>query len=615
MKKSLLISVIIVTLLFLFTGCLSLAPDSSKSRSPEALVNAPYKNPLLPIEKRVADLLGRMTLLEKIGQMTQAEKNFLKSPDDITTMGLGSLLSGGSSAPEKNTPESWADMYDGFQTYALKTPLNIPLMYGFDAVHGCSNVAGTVIFPHNIGMGCTRNPKLIREAARITALEIAATGVDWAFAPCIAVPQNELWGRTYEGYGETPELTGIMAEAFVKGMQGDAKNRIDILACAKHFIADGGTADGRDRGDAEIDEKTLRRIHLPGYIQAVKAGVGSVMASYSSWQREKMHGNKKLLTGLLKKELGFKGFLISDYKAIDQLDSDYYKCVVYSINAGLDMIMVPDHYELFIASLQKAVEEKDVLLSRIDDAVRRILTVKFSLGLFEKPFSDRSLLPDVGSSEHRAVARQCVRESLVLLKNEKKILPLQKNITRIHVAGPLADDLGSQCGGWTITWQGQSGEITKGTTILAGIKNVVSKETQVTYSPDGTGSEGASVGIAVIGEKPYAEGEGDKWDLDITQREKMIIDEMKKNNIPVVVIIISGRPLIVTEEIEKWDALIAAWLPGTEGAGVADVLFGDYNPAGKLSHTWPKTNDQIPINWGDENYDPLFPYGFGLRYE
>ncbi len=567
------------------------------------------------IEKRVEALLAQMTLDEKIGQMTQVDRGFLEKEEDIQIYYLGSLLSGGGSAPADNSPNGWANMYDRYQLYALQTRLKIPLIYGIDAVHGHNNVRGAVIFPHNIGLGCTRNPALVEQAARITAAEVAGTGIDWTFSPVVAVPRNERWGRTYEGFGESPDLVQMMAEAAVKGYQGNnLADRASILACAKHFVGDGGTANGRDQGDTQVDETTLRQIHLSGYISAIEAGTGSIMVSFSSWNGEKMHGNKYLLTDVLKNELWFQGFLISDWGGIDQLPGDYASDIETSINAGLDMIMVPQRYKEFISTLKNLVTQGRVPRSRIDDAVRRILRVKMATDLFEHPFTDRALTAAVGSAAHREVARECVRQSLVLLRNNNHTLPLAKNLARIHVAGKNADDLGNQCGGWTISWQGRSGNITTGTTILQAIKNAVSSNTAVTFSRDGTGAEGADAGIVVIGETPYAEGLGDRADLRLATDEVVTIIRLRNAGVPVLVILISGRPMIVSPWIDYCDAFIAAWLPGTEGQGVADVIFGDYNPTGKLSHSWPREMTQIPINIGDPVYEPLFAYGYGLSY-
>ncbi len=573
-------------------------------------------NDQLPsVSERVNSLLSQMSLDEKIGQMTQAERGALQNISDIKTYYLGSLLSGGGSAPSTNSAQAWADMYDYFQNFALQTRLKIPLIYGVDAVHGHNNVFGATIFPHNIGLGCTRNPQLIEQAARVTAEEVSGTGIDWTFAPCIATVRDERWGRTYEGFGETPELSVMMANAMVKGYQGlNLSDYGNILACAKHYLGDGGTQGGDDQGNVIADEQTVRQLHLQGFISAINAGVKSIMVSYSSINGQKMHGSRYWITDVLKDELGFKGFVISDWQGIDQLPGDYKSDIQNSINAGVDMVMVPNNYMEFIQYLKELVNENRVSIERIDDAVRRILTVKFELGLFEKPFTDRSLISTVGSVAHRSVARQCVRESLVLLKNGNNFLPLSKNINHILVAGKNGLDIGNQCGGWTISWQGSSGDITAGTTVYQGIKNSVPSSTTVSYSFNGSSTQGADVAVVVVGETPYAEGNGDRNDLSLSSEDITTINNIKNAGIPYVIILISGRPMIITDELADCNAFVAAWLPGTEGQGIADVLFGDYNFTGKLSHSWPKNMSQIPINSGDANYDPLFPYGYGLAY-
>jgi beta-glucosidase len=549
-----------------------------------------------------------MTLDEKVGQMAQADRSYLRSEADIRGLFLGSLLSGGGSAPPDRTAPGWAEMYDRYQSLALQTRFQIPLVYGVDAVHGHNNVVGAVIFPHNIGLGCTRDAALVERVARATAEEVAATGIDWTFSPCIAVARDERWGRTYESFGETPELVSELATAAVRGYQPT------ILACAKHYLADGGTTGGRDQGDAQMDEATLRALHLPGYRAAVAAGVGSVMASFSSWNGQKLHGHRYLLTDVLKGELGFAGFVVSDWAGIDQLPGDYAADVEASIGAGIDMVMVPERYTEFVSTLKALVQSGRVPESRVNDAVRRILRQKIALGLWDRPYADRALLPQVGSDAHRQTGREAVRKSLVLLKNAGPVLPLSKMTPRIHVAGRNADDLGNQCGGWTITWQGGSGPITTGTTILQGIRAAVLGGASVTYSRDGSGAAGADAGVVVIGETPYAEGLGDRSDLSLSAEDVAAVRAVRGARVPTVVVLVSGRPLILDAILADADAILAAWLPGTEGTGVADVLFGDFPPTGRLSHTWPRSMAQIPINWGDAVYNPLFPYGYGLSY-
>jgi beta-glucosidase len=581
--------------------------------------------PLSSFDKQAKELLSKMTLEEKIGQMIQAEHGGLKDINDVEKYYLGSILSGGGSNPENGSGlVAWTDLYDTYQKHALKTRLGIPLLYGIDAVHGHNKVLGAVIFPHNIGLGCTRDPKLIEKIAHVTAIEVRATGVNWTFSPCVTVPQDIRWGRTYEGFSENPELVESLAEAAVRGYQGaDLSNPLSILACAKHYVGDGGTKFGSsektgmlDQGDTRIDEATLRKVYLTPYMTAIRAGVGSIMPSYSSFNGIKCSASKHLLTEILKEELCFEGFLISDYDAIRQINPDYKTAVEISVNAGMDMAMEPESYREFFTTLKELVEQGKVPMSRIDDAVTRILRVKFAMGFMDKSrpvFADRSLYKQFGSAEHREIARQAVRESLVLLKNEKNTLPISKKIASICVAGKNADDIGNQCGGWTIQWQGKSGNVTTdGTTILKAIRDTVSADTKVTFSKDGTNTAGANIGIVVIGETPYAEGRGDTAEPELAEEDIEAVKNMKEAGIPVAVILISGRPLVINDVLRQADAFIAAWLPGTEGQGIADVLFGDYKPAGKLSFTWPRSISQIPISAGKG--EPLFAYGYGLTY-
>ena len=614
---------------FLEVSALTLAGSmvaSARMREPQKRRGA---SSLKANDAKAHSLLSQMTLEEKVGQMIQANQASLKDPSDVEKLFLGSLLSGGSSDPKTgNGVVDWTDHYDSLQSRTQHTRLRIPILYGIDAVHGHSNVLGATLFPHNIGLGCTRNPQLVERAARITAVETRATGINWTFAPCVTVPRDERWGRTYEGFGEDPELARTLGEAAVRGYQGnDLGDPLSLLACAKHFIGDGGTKYGTgrklrdnlqilDRGNVILSEAELRRIHLPGYITAIKAGVGTIMPSYSSWNRVKCSGSKRLLTEILKDELKFDGFLISDYDAIDEMPGDYKTQIETSVNAGMDMFMVSTKYRELYGLLLELVRENRVPMSRIDDAVKRILRVKFATGLLDSSRShlaDRKLHARFGSLAHRSVARECVRASLVLLKNEKRVLPASKKLSRIHVAGKSADDIGNQCGGWTISWQGKSGaQTTGGTTILKAIQETVSSSTKITYSKDGSNASGADLGIVVIGETPYAEWMGDRESLELSEEDVSAVEKMKQAGMPLVVVLISGRPIIIDKIVDKADALVAAWLPGTEGRGVTDVLFGDFRFVGKLSFSWPRSMDQIPINVGDKDYNPLFKYGFGL---
>ena len=549
-------------------------------------------------DKQVDALLAQMTLDEKIGQMVQVDSGEIKDKADVQKYFLGSVLSGGSSDPAAgNTAQAWLDHVNSFKNQALQTRLKIPLLYGIDAVHGHNNIDGAVIFPHHIGMGATHDPKLVERAERVTAEEVAGTGIRWAFGPCVTVPQNARWGRTYEGFGDNPALVSELGAAAVHGFQGKklSADPTSVLACAKHFIGDGGTTNGIDQGDTVCDEATLRKMYLPPYHAAVQAGVGSIMVSFSSWNGKKMHGNKYLLTDVLKGELGFAGFLVSDWAAIDQLSPDYQQDIEQSINAGLDMIMIPNgldtanNYVEFISKLKELVVVGKVPQTRIDDAVRRILRIKFQLGLFAGPATDPQLTADIGSWAHRGVARECVRESLVLLKNNKHVLPLNKNLNHVVVVGAGADDLGMQCGGWTIDWQGGHGNVTHGgTTLLAALRGAVSMGTEITFSPDASNLKNADVTIVVIGEAPYAEMKGDRADLNLSAADRALIAKAKAGGAPVVTILYSGRPLVLGSALADSDAFVAAWLPGTEGQGMSDALFGDSKFTGKSPRAWPQ---------------------------
>ncbi|TAL00231.1 MAG: beta-glucosidase [Verrucomicrobia bacterium] len=575
-------------------------------------------------EAEAKALLARMTLDEKIGQMVQVDSSALKDKSDVQKYFLGSVLSGGTSDPASgNTAQDWLNFVNEFQSHALQTRLKIPILYGIDAVHGHNNVDGATVFPHHIGLGATHDPKLVEQAERVTAQECAGTGMRWAFAPCVTVPQDPRWGRTYEGYGDDPEVVSPLGVGATIGFQRKelSADPTSVLACAKHFLGDGGTSNGVDQGNTICDEATLRKVHLPPYRAAVEAGVGSIMASYNSWNGEKLHGQKYLLTDVLKGELGFRGFIVSDWAAIDQINTNDFKfCIERSINAGLDMIMIPNppgkpnNYVEFSAKLKELIAAGKVPQSRIDDAVLRILRVKYEMGLFENTAVDPALTASIGSPEHRAVARQCVRESLVVLKNEGRALPLAKNIKRLAVVGAAADDLGAQCGGWTVDWQGKHGDVTRGgTTILAAIRQAVSPETQVTFSPDGSDLKNADAVIVVVGEAPYAEGAGDRKQLDLPEKDAVLIAKAKATGAPVVTILLSGRPLILGSALDESRAFVAAWLPGSEGQGLADVLFGDFKPTGKLPRLWPASNAHLRSD--DREAKPLFKRGSGLTWE
>ncbi|WP_296605419.1 glycoside hydrolase family 3 protein [Nocardioides sp.] len=619
----------------------------------------PYQDPDLPVATRVADLLGRMSLAEKIGQMAQAERVDIDAdPSLITEHRLGSVLSGGGSVPDPNTPEAWADMVDRYQQAALATPLGIPLLYGVDSVHGHGNLLGATVFPHNIGLGATRDPALVEKIAHITAEETRASGPQWAFAPCLCVARDDRWGRTYESFGETPALVESM-ETAIDGLQGrpgqlDEPDR--VLASAKHFAGDGLTtyddaAAGTgaypiDQGIDRVTRAEFDRLALAPYVPAIKEHhVGTIMPSFSSTDFNgggtddavKMHANGELLTGWLKEQQGFDGFVISDWRAIRQLPGTYAEQVEASVNAGVDMFMEPiqapnnpSGWDEFIPTLTQLVDTGDVSMARIDDAVSRILTAKFELGLFEHPFTDRTHLGDIGSKAHHAVARRAVSESQVLLRNQRHTLPLRGKHD-VYVAGSNADNIGNQAGGWTLTWQGGSANVIPGTTILDGIEQAARGD--VTYSETATARVPRKAdGIVVVGETPYAEGFGDvggpQWAYDpadngvprpeqtmrLSEADTQAIETVCERAKSCTVVVVSGRPMVIPPSLlRQIDALVASWLPGSEGAGVGDVLFGRRPFTGKLPVSWPRSVAQEPINVGDRGYDPLYRYGFGLR--
>ncbi len=613
--------------------------------------------------------LQRMTLEQKIGQMIQTERMSI-SPEEVKTHHIGSVLSGGGSAPGANKPIDWVKMNDAYWAASVESDdkhLPIPTLYGVDAIHGHNNVIGATIFPQNIGLGCANDPDLLNRIAQCTAREILATGVEWTFAPTLAVARNNQWGRTYESYSEDPEIVKSYAAAFVQGLQGNLK-RDSVIACVKHWVGDGGTTYGIDQGDTDISEEELRRLHMAPYIPAIEAGTLTVMASFNSWKGDKLHGHKYLLTDVLKNELGFKGFIISDWDGCDYLDTDFHQTVAKGVNAGIDLFMVSEKWRQFGESLNQHIKEGNVKLERIDDAVKRILYVKIKYGIFEKPRPSQrhwSNHASFGSKAHREVAREAVRKSLVLLKNEGDILPLKKD-ARILVAGKNANDRGHQCGGFTVAWQGvsdsmddesdepaskittaygedagvQRGKIIGGTSIWEGLK-AVSQKAELNINGNLADPARHDVGVVVIGETPYAEGMGDirlgdETIGEMSQKikglmkvlhpygESLVLNELHTEDleaienitskgIPVVVVLLSGRTLIIEKELDASSAFVAAWLPGSEGQGVADVLFGDFNFQGKLSFSW-QNKEGDNFHKGDVPYSPLFPYGFGLSY-
>ena len=572
------------------------------------------------ISKKVSELIDLMTLDEKVGQMTQIDQRFLDTITDLSTYSIGSLLSGGGSHPKVNEPQAWLDMYNKYQEETLKNRLGIPLIYGIDAVHGHNNVYGATIFPQNIGLGATNNPELVYKISEATSLEVAATGIDWTFSPCLSSPEDYRWGRTYEGFSSDPVLVEKLGKAAVEGYQNALTNSgKKVVACAKHFIGDGNTEFGTgmnglvDRGNTVLTTDELKEKLLPKYQAAIDANVQTIMASYNSWNGVKCHGSKELLTDILKVEMGFEGFVISDWQGIDEIPGNYKSDIITSINAGVDMVMVSGQgqpYKKFMRLLKENVEEGSISMERIDDAVSRILKVKLRNGLFSNPIVQNDNLQVIGSDDHRNIARQAVRESVVVLKNEN-LIPISKESKSIVVAGRGADNLGMQCGGWTINWQGGQGDITIGTTILDGIKESVSTETKVIHSKDGTdlGNVSGDLAIVVIGEDPYTEFFGDKDNLDLLEEDIQTINNLKDKGYKVLVLLISGRPMNIADHLDNWDGFAAIWLPGTEGNGVSDILFGDFQSTGKLSYPWP-LNAEDGAN-APEN-DLLYNIGFGL---
>jgi len=605
-----------------------------------------YKNPNAPVEARVADLLGRMTLDEKIGQMLQGERANV-TLKDVGDLYLGSILSGGGSAPASgNTMQDWYNTVVGYQQKALSTRLGIPIIYGVDAVHGHNNIYGATLFPHNIGLGAIAEGNeaagidIVKRIGAATAAELKATSIPWNFAPALADPQNISWGRTYEGFSEDLELVAKLGTAYVQGLQGESMSQLSSLdkavATIKHFLGEGYTDNGTNQGNVTsmTREEVVAKLLKP-YEEAINAGARSVMPSFNSIQGVKMHGSKFFLTDILKGQLGFDGLVISDYNGIEQINKDddgnpvsgLKNQLKVSVNAGVDMLMQASNWKQCIALIKELVGDEStnpgtgITMARIDDAVSRILRVKFQAGLFENPFTpDPATNPEqaakFGSDEHRALAREAVSQSLVLLKNDElngsPILSQLKDMNNIFVAGKSADDIGLQAGGWTISWQGAAGNTTKGTTILKGIQNAASAGQTISYNKNGIGAAGKDVAIVVIGESPYAESNGDNLNaLKLDQADRQTLANIKAAGIPTIVVLISGRPMDITEYLDDIDGLIAAWLPGTEGAGVADVLFGDQDFNGKLSMKWPFYQAALPLTASNTEY-LLFNRGYGL---
>jgi beta-glucosidase len=601
------------------------APSAAGSATAgSAAAGRPWMDASKPVADRVAALVSQMTLDEKIGQMTQIEKNAIDAPTSAQFF-LGSILSGGGGYPDPNTAAAWYDMVNAYQQAALGTRLGIPIIYGVDAVHGHNNVAGATIFPQNVGLGATNDPALVQQVCATTALEMNATGIRWDFGPVIAVPQDIRWGRTYEGFSENTDLVSRLGTACIKGLQGSSLSADDTSAAtAKHFIGDGGTAFGSstangptgpyllDQGVDQMDEATVLKLFLPPYKAAVDSGARIVMTSYSSTTAGKVHGDKHLITDILKGQLGFTGFVVSDWGGMDQVvPGDYSASVAQSINAGIDMAMVPTDYARFISTMKSLVAAGTVKQDRIDDAVTRILRVKFEMGLFEKPMPAAGKDSEVGSATDRAVARAAVGESAVLLKTSPGLLPIPSTGKKVLLSGPGADDIGIQSGGWTITWQGSAGPITSGTTLQGALKAKLGDN--LTYEGNGAFPAGtkADLGIVVVAERPYAEGVGDSTTLTLPNEDVVLVAKMRPLVSKLIVVVISGRPMIL-DDFASADAVVEAWLPGTEATGLADVLFGDKPFAGTTPYTWPKTVADAPRTGKGACDGAVYPVGYGL---
>ena len=592
-------------------------------------------------EARITAMLSEMSIEEKVAQIVQPDISSI-TPEEYRRYRFGSILAGGKSSPggnERAPASEWLALADAFWDASMDGPrdrIRIPVMFGIDAVHGHANIVGATIFPQNIGLGATRNPELIRRIGEVTAREMVVTGIDWDFSPTLAVVRDDRWGRTYEGFSEDPEVVRSFAGAMVEGLQGRPGTRDfmgpgRVIATAKHFVGDGGTQGGRDQGDTPSTPQQLRDIHGAGYPPAIEAGVQALMASFSSVRGVKVHGSRELLTGIVREQLGFDGLVVGDWNAHGQIEGCTNTSCPQAINAGLDMFMAPDSWRELYANTVAQVRSGQIPMARLDEAVRRILRVKFRAGLFDRgrpssrQYAGQTRL--LGSPEHRAVARQAVRESMVLLKNQGHLLPLRPG-ANVLVAGDGADNISKQAGGWTISWQGTgltNADFPGGTSIWAGIRETVrAGGGTAALSAEGrwTGRR-PDVAIVVFGEEPYAEFVGDRQTLEFSpadRRHYEMMQRLRADGIPVVAVFLSGRPMWVNPELNASDAFVAAFLPGSEGGGVADVLFGDRNGRvrhdfrGRLSYSWPRRADQTPLNRGDADYDPLFAYGYGLSY-
>lgn len=635
MKKITSLLLILATL-FVLAGC-----NPTPTNNPDNPDNP--DNPTTPVDKEyyyckvndddclqlVEGYIDSMSLSQKAGQMVQAERGNI-SPSEVKTYGIGSILSGGGSHPNgyMSSVTDWYNMYKGYQEQAIDSDTGIPIIYGIDAVHGNNNVYGATIFPHNIGLGAANDADLMYRIGEATAEEMLVTGINWNFAPAMSIVQNIKWGRTYEGFSENPDDHSDLVASIIEGMQDTG-----VSATAKHFLGDGGTSNGTDRGNTIGSEQEIRDLYLVPYYDAIEAGVDTVMISYSSINGQKMHGSEYWITDVLKDEMGFGGFVISDWEAIHELSGSFENQIVQSINAGVDMLMEPNNWRQAIQGIEDGVNNNNISMERIDDAVRRILTVKYYRGLFDDPYHKMDA-SNLGDQAHKDLAREAVRKSLVLLENENSSLPLSKE-EKIFVTGPGANSIALQNGGWSTHWQGAYSNFWSwdynllsntqlGTGI--GIEDAIRELLATTGGTLVNTPEEADTIIVVLAEYPYAEGYGDNNQMTLTTGNAhpgnvaaLQLAAQYNSSKNVVGVLLSGRPLLLENNLDHFDSFVAAWLPGSEGGhGIADVLFGDYDFTGTLSFTWPLDYSQIGYNMNDENYDPnsvLFPYGYGLNYQ
>jgi beta-glucosidase len=610
---------LIILLIFLLnSGDQNVKPLSS---------NPLYTQSEFATDVRVQDLLSYMTLDEKIGQMALVEKNSVAKLEDVRTYGLGGMLSGFGGKPDDNSQDGWTRMVDSFIATSETSRLGIPLIYGVDAIHGHSNIPGATVFPHFIGLGASGDTQLVEDIARATAGELRETGIRWSFSPTYDMPEDIRWGRVYETFSDDPKLVSRLGSAYIRGLQHDAAQPpgfISVLATPKHYVGAGSmqwdTSSNEnfsiDQGTTPVNETMLREKYLPPFNEAIETGAYSVMVGLNSWGTTKLAASPHLIQQVLKDELGFPGFVVSDWYGVYEIPGGNYRAAITAINSGVDMVMLPFEYKEFVRNVRLAVKSGEIQEARIDDAVERILTAKFKMGLFDT--NEEKQATEIGSAQNRTLAREAVAKSVVLLKNDGATLPISDTVKTIRVAGSAADNIGKQSGAWTVEWQGVDGNWLPGaTSILAGLRESLGKSASIEFEAQGffpPESSKADIGIAVVGEPPYAEGWGDSPQPSLSSDDTETINRLRESSLKVVVVLVTGRPLIITDEIATWDSVAVAWLPGSEGAGVADVLFGHKSFTGKLPLPWPRSTSQLPlIDEATQDGSPLlYPRYFGL---